>query len=69
MDIMWIEGVSIIHVIDTHTNFQNATILREGSFSESCSAFVECWASVYTGYSAVVGVNQESGSLAKVSRV
>lgn len=34
MDFMWNEGVLVIHVVETHTGFQNATELRGESPAE-----------------------------------
>lgn len=28
IDLMWLEGHPILHVVDTHTHFMNANILR-----------------------------------------
>lgn len=54
MAIIWLEQVEIIHVLDTHTGFQNATISRGKIPTEILIPFDECWASMYAGYSALM---------------
>lgn len=68
IDLMRIEGVLIIHVFDSHTGFQNETVLRCNSSSNVWSPFVECWLATYTGYPNVVRLEQESGFVARAFR-
>lgn len=50
-----------MHIVDTHTGFQNATALRGKLPSEIWAMFVKCWATVYTGYPALILFDQEYG--------
>lgn len=66
MDLMWLEGNPVLHVIDTHTHFQNATVLRSKRSEDIWAAFVECWASLYVGYPRVIRLDQEASFRATV---
>lgn len=52
MDLQWIDGEAVLHVIDTATKFSSATFLDlYGHSTEGIwTAFVECWCSLYTGF-------------------
>lgn len=53
IDLQWIDGEAVLHVIDTATKFSSATFLDiHGHSTEGIwTAFVECWCSLYTGFS------------------
>ena len=50
VDLMWLKGRPLLHIVDTHTRFQNAILLKGESAQDVWDAFVEGWASVYIGY-------------------
>ena len=56
IDLMWIDGKALLHVVDTATRFSNATFLdsSDQNYGQSVEgiwlAFLECWCSMYTGY-------------------
>lgn len=62
---MWLEGTPILHDVDTHTGFQNVTVLQVKNPNNMCSAFVECWATLYLGYQNIIRLDQEVGFTAK----
>lgn len=65
IDLMWLEGNPTLHVVDTHTHFQNTVVLRSRSTRDIWDGFVECWASVYVGNPNKMGVDHESGIMSK----
>jgi len=46
MDLIWLQGVPILHVIDVHAGYQNAITLRSKRAADVWDAFLECWTSV-----------------------
>lgn len=40
----------ILHIIDGHTHFQNALLLKGESARHVWDAFIECWSTLYNGY-------------------
>lgn len=50
VDLMWLKGNPILHIVDTQTRFQNAILLKGESARDVWDAFIEAWASVYIGY-------------------
>lgn len=61
---MWLEETPIIHVLDTHTKFQNATVLRGKKSSDVLQEFVECYTTLYNVYSDIIGLDLEAGFIA-----
>jgi hypothetical protein len=49
MDIMYLEGKALLHVVDTSTNFSNAIFLQSQSVESIWLAFLECWATLFIG--------------------
>lgn len=47
---MFPNKIPILHVVDIHTNFSSAEILKRQSIEGIWYAFLKCWASVYIGY-------------------
>jgi hypothetical protein len=66
MDMMFINGKAVLHVIDSATRFKAATFLD--SHSESYGqrldgiwdAFIDIWCSIYTGYPDRLRIDSES---------
>jgi hypothetical protein len=56
MDLMFINGKAVLHVIDSATRFNAATFLdsHSESYGQSsdgiCNAFIDIWCSIYIGY-------------------
>lgn len=49
MDLLWLEGIPVLHIVDTHTNIQNAIIPNGKSSLELWEAFMEGWSTIYVG--------------------
>lgn len=60
MDLLWLEDVPILHIVDTHANFQSATVLRSKKPIDIWFTFIECWATLYVGYPNVIRLDQEA---------
>lgn len=60
LDLMWLDGNSVFHVVDLHTHFSSAIFLRGKSTKDVWNAFIVCWASIYPGYPDKFRVDQES---------
>lgn len=67
-DWMWLKGVPIMHIADTHTGLQNAAVLRERLPHEIWFTFVECWATIYTGNRTIIRLDQESSFVGRALR-
>lgn len=50
MDLIWLKGNPLLHIIDTQTHYQKVIILKGGWIQDIWNPFVEGWASVYLGY-------------------
>lgn len=61
IELVWLEGSPILLVVDTHTSFQNDTILRGKRAIDVWQAFVDCRATTYSGYFNIIRLDQESG--------
>jgi len=65
LDVMYIDiskqrKAPILHVVDTQTHFQNAIFLKSESAKDVWAAFIETWASTYTGYPRKMRTDQGS---------
>lgn len=49
VDLFWLEGRPVLHVVDTNTCFQGADVLRSKSAEEVWSALMECLVTLYLG--------------------
>jgi hypothetical protein len=50
MDLLWLDSEPALHVVGTATKFGSAVFLEGQNVEQVWSAFLECWALVYTGY-------------------
>lgn len=50
MDLMFIYGTEILHVVDVATGFGNAAVLSGSTVEDVWSTLVNIWATVYLGY-------------------
>lgn len=50
VDLIWLRGNSLPHIVDTNTRFQNAILLKSEPAQEVWHAFFDSWSSVYIGY-------------------
>ena len=75
LNIMYIDGDPVLHIVDNGTKFNAALFLDEVSTAEVWNAIVCCWAMVYTGVSNCILTDQGSQfgekfiSLARLSNV
>jgi hypothetical protein len=50
LDIMYLEQSSVLHVVDTQTDFNSGVFLHGKSAEMVWIAFLECWATLYAVY-------------------
>ena len=60
IDLMWLDKKPILHIVDTATNFQNALFIRKKTAQDLWDDFVDCWASVYTGFPEIIRLDRRS---------
>ena len=60
MDLMKIRSHTVLHIVDLSINFSAARFLRGDSVADVWSAFIQCWASVYTGFPDTIKADQGS---------
>lgn len=66
LDLMWLGGNPLLHIIDTHTHFSNSIVLCSKKVDGIWATFVEYWASLYVGYPRVIRLDQEASFRASV---
>lgn len=57
---MSLDRTLVLHVVDIHTYFQNAVVLRIKRPDNKWYGFVEAWASVYVVYLNIIRLDQDS---------
>lgn len=50
LDLMFLDGKAVLHVLDTGTNFSAARFLSSHSSEAIWNTFLYCWVNVYLGY-------------------
>jgi Reverse transcriptase (RNA-dependent DNA polymerase) len=50
MDLMWLEGRAVLHVVDTSLHFNSAAFLMAQTVEGIWTAFLDCWCTLYLGY-------------------
>lgn len=60
MDIMNVNKTPVLHIVDTTTNFQNAICIISKPTGNPWKAFITCWASFYTCFMNIIGLDRES---------
>lgn len=60
IDLFWISGNSILHVVDAHAGYQNVTQQKSLSVEHVWDAFLEAWLTVYVGYPNRIRADQGS---------
>lgn len=68
VDLVWLEGRPVLHLVDTHTHLQGAAMLRSKNADYIWSAFMEYWVSLHLGYPHLVRVGHESTMSSDVFR-
>lgn len=59
IDLLSLDGALVIHIVDTHTHYQNYVPIRSKRASDIWYAFVEWWDSVNVFYQSVLRLHQE----------
>lgn len=65
MYLMWVDGVAIVHVVDTHTPYSPASVLRNKTAGAISDAFIECWVTLFIGLPRELRLDQEAGLTAR----
>ena len=60
LDLVWLSGKPVLHVVDTHTSFQNAIFIKNKSPEGLWKSFTDCWSTVYLGLPNILRVDQEA---------
>lgn len=68
MDLILIDNNPTLDIVDTHTGFRSATVLKGKAVDKLCHAFVEYWARHYTRYPNIITLNQDAELTAKSFR-
>ena len=58
MDIMFLDGKSVLHVVDRDTKFSAAALLRSETIEETWETFMRIWVSVYIGFPDTIATDQ-----------
>lgn len=65
---VWLEGRPILHVVQTHAQFQGGAVLRSENADGVWDFFMECWGRLYLGFLTVIRLDQESAITSSVFR-
>lgn len=49
IDLFWIDGNPVLHIVDTHTGYQNIGLPKSLSAQNFWDVFLEAWVTVYVG--------------------
>lgn len=60
IDLMFLNGQAILHVVDCRTHFSSAVFLRSQCVEGVWAAFLDAWATMYVGYPSRLRVDQGS---------
>lgn len=60
MDLMYLDGSPVLHVIDTGTNFSAAQFLSNSDTRTIWDTFITIWVNTYTGYPSHIHIDQGS---------
>lgn len=60
IDPFWVDGNPILHVVDTHTGYQNVGLPKSLSAQHVWDAFLEAWVTVYLGITNRIRADQGS---------
>lgn len=68
IDLVWSDKRPVLHVVDAHTCFQNASFIRDKTAECLWKLFIEVWATVYCGLPDVLRVDREPSLMASAFR-
>lgn len=60
LDLMWLDGKALLHIVDTQTHFMSAAFLKGQTVEDVWETFVLCWATQYTGFTMRIHTDQGS---------
>lgn len=60
LDLFWVEGNPVLHIVDTHTGYQNIALPKSLSAQNVWDAFLEAWVMVYVGIPNRIRADQDS---------
>ena len=60
LDLMWLDGKAILHVVDIDTSFNSAHFLKGQTVEHVWDAFLNCWTTLYVGHPIKMRVDQGS---------
>lgn len=58
--LLWLARRPVLHVVDTHTRYQNAVFIKDKSVQGLWEVSIVCWTSVYTSYPQTIRLDKES---------
>lgn len=50
LDLFWLDGKAVLHIVDLGTGFSNAVFLNGHSVNDVWAAYTQCWSTVYVGH-------------------
>lgn len=59
IDMMWISGQLVLHIIDTHTLYQMGELTKSKSAASLYDTFVMCWDTIFIGYPGKIRLDRE----------
>lgn len=59
MDLLWLDGSPVLHVVDAHTYYQNAIMITDKS-AALWRALCECWSTFCSGFPNVLRSDEEA---------
>lgn len=60
VDLMWLQKTPVIHIIDTHTLYQNAEFLQDKSANAIWEVFLRVWVTLFVGFPNTLRLDHES---------
>ncbi len=59
IDLLWLDKRPVLHVIDTHTLFQNGVFIKSKKSEDLWKSLIDCWFTVFIGYPSVIRLDRE----------
>lgn len=60
VDLMWLEKTPVLHVIDTHTVYQNAEFITDNSDTSLWETFLRIWVTIFIGFPNTLRLDHET---------
>lgn len=65
---MWLNRKRVLPIVDIETNYQKVTFIHGKSSHDIWNDFIDCWASVYTGFPDAIILDIETSFVSKEFR-